>query len=119
MRRTMVQMSQEQLATACHVSAQQIHKYERGHSSIRASRLLQISRVLQTPVSFFYSDVDDNNSMPADLVEMLSDPDCIEAMLAFRRIADPANRARLVDVIKLFASEADAPTMAIEVANSA
>lgn len=122
MRRAMLEMSQEQLAGACHVSAQQIHKYERGHSSIRASRLLQISRILKTPVSFFYSDLDDSSGMPVDLVEILSDPDCIEALLAFRRVTGAKERSRLVDVIKVFATDEDAPdaaTLPTTVANQA
>ncbi|MEM6497081.1 MAG: helix-turn-helix transcriptional regulator [Pseudomonadota bacterium] len=114
MRRAMVHMSQEQLAAACNVSAQQIHKYERGHSSIRASRLLQISRILKTPVSFFYSGADEMNGMPPELVELLSDPDCIDALLAIRKVSDPVSRARLVDVIKVFADEDDGDAVAAD-----
>ena len=107
MRRSMLEMSQEQLATACKVSAQQIHKYERGHSSIRASRLIQIGKVLQTPVAFFYSEVDEQNSMPRDLLDLLSDPTCVRALLAFRQIKSEEDRQKLVDVIKVFAGEDD------------
>lgn len=110
----MVHMSQEQLAASCNVSAQQIHKYERGHSSMRASRLLQISRVLKTPVSFFYSGADEANGMPPELVELLSDPDCIDALLAIRKVTNPENRARLVEVIKVFADDDDLDAAAAE-----
>lgn len=119
MRRTMLQMSQDQLAAACNISAQQIHKYERGRSSIRASRLLQISRILKTPISFFYSDLEQSETMPTDLVGLLADPDNIDALMAFRQVADPASRAKLIEVIRVFADQHDARDDTIKVASTA
>ena len=56
MRRRMLSMSQTELAEAVGVTFQQIQKYEKGTNRISASRLLQISHVLQVPVSFFFED---------------------------------------------------------------
>ena len=54
MRRIMLAMSQEQLAEALGITYQQVQKYERGANRIGASRLQQISHILQVPVAFFF-----------------------------------------------------------------
>jgi len=43
-----------QLAEILGVTSQQIHKYEKGIDRLAASRLLQLSKILDVPVSFFY-----------------------------------------------------------------
>ena len=54
MRRMMLPMSQEKLGGALGLTFQQIQKYEKGTNRIGASRLQQISQILQVPVSFFF-----------------------------------------------------------------
>src|SRR5262245_39987592 len=54
MRRKMLAMSQEKLGAALDLSFQQVQKYERGANRIGASRLQQMSHILQVPVSFFF-----------------------------------------------------------------
>ncbi len=49
-RRTLLGMSQEKLAAAFGVSFQQIQKYERGANRVSASRLHQLTRILNVPV---------------------------------------------------------------------
>src|SRR6202051_4413622 len=53
MRRMMLTMSQEKLGTALGLTFQQVQKYEKGTNRIGASRLQQMSQILQVPVSFF------------------------------------------------------------------
>jgi transcriptional regulator with XRE-family HTH domain len=55
MRRMMLAMSQEKLGDALGLTFQQVQKYEKGTNRISASRLQQISLVLQVPVPFFFS----------------------------------------------------------------
>src|SRR5881275_2415028 len=50
----MLGMSQEKLWYALHLTFQQVQKYEKGTNRIGASRLQQISHILQVPVSFFF-----------------------------------------------------------------
>ncbi|MGB0695684.1 MAG: helix-turn-helix domain-containing protein [Rhodospirillaceae bacterium] len=57
LRRTLLGMSQEQLANAVGVTFQQIQKYERGSNRVSASRLFDISKVLGVPVAFFFEDI--------------------------------------------------------------
>src|SRR5512135_1248802 len=54
MRRMMLSMSQEKLGDALGLTFQQVQKYEKGTNRIGASRLQQISNILQVPVSFFF-----------------------------------------------------------------
>ena len=54
MRRLMLAMSQEKLGFALGLTFQQVQKYERGTNRIGASRLQQISHILQVPVEFFF-----------------------------------------------------------------
>src|SRR6476469_5772122 len=54
MRRMMLGMSQEKLGDALGLTFQQVQKYEKGTNRIGASRLQQISNILQVPVSFFF-----------------------------------------------------------------
>ena len=54
MRRMMLAMSQEKLGESLGLTFQQVQKYEKGTNRIGASRLQQISQILQVPVSFFF-----------------------------------------------------------------
>ena len=54
MRRMMLSMSQEKLGDALGLTFQQVQKYEKGTNRIGASRLQQISNILQVPVAFFF-----------------------------------------------------------------
>jgi transcriptional regulator with XRE-family HTH domain len=50
MRRLMLAMSQEKLGAALGLTFQQVQKYEKGANRIGASRLQQMSHILQVPV---------------------------------------------------------------------
>src|SRR5579862_8012281 len=58
LRRNMLGLSQERLGEAIGLTFQQVQKYERGANRIGASRLYELSRVLDVPVQFFYDDID-------------------------------------------------------------
>src|SRR6186997_1732132 len=58
LRRTLLGLSQEKLGEAIGLTFQQVQKYERGANRIGASRLWDLSRVLDCPVSFFFDDMD-------------------------------------------------------------
>jgi transcriptional regulator with XRE-family HTH domain len=65
MRRMMISMSQEKLGEKLGITFQQIQKYEKGTNRIGASRLQQISQILQVPVSFFFEGAP-TQAAPAD-----------------------------------------------------
>ena len=54
MRRIMLGMSQEKLGEALGLTFQQVQKYEKGTNRVGASRMQQISEILQVPVSFLF-----------------------------------------------------------------
>ncbi len=56
LRRTLLGMSQEKLGDSIGLTFQQVQKYERGANRIGSSRLFELSRVLDVPVSFFFDD---------------------------------------------------------------
>jgi len=55
LRRTLLGMSQERLGEALGLTFQQVQKYERGVNRVGASRLFDLSRVLDVPISFFFA----------------------------------------------------------------
>lgn len=57
LRRTLLGMTQEQLAKAIGVSFQQVQKYERGLNRLSASRLFDVCQALGTSITYFYEDV--------------------------------------------------------------
>ncbi len=56
-RRTLLGMTQIDLGYAQGLTFQQVQKYERGTSRISASRLFELSRVLDVPVNYFFDDM--------------------------------------------------------------
>lgn len=58
LRRSVLGLSQEQLAKMLGLTFQQVQKYERGMNRVSASRLWDVSKVLNIPVSFFFDDMD-------------------------------------------------------------
>src|ERR1700712_1684512 len=57
LRRTLLSMSQERLGDALGLTFQQVQKYERGVNRVGASRLFDLSRILDVPISFFYDNM--------------------------------------------------------------
>lgn len=56
-RRIQLGISQEQLSTRLGLTFQQIQKYEKGVNRIGASRLFEISRLLNVTVKYFYDEI--------------------------------------------------------------
>ncbi len=57
LRRTLLGMSQTDLGKALGVTFQQVQKNERGFNRIGASRLYQLSHVLDVPLLYFFDDM--------------------------------------------------------------
>lgn len=57
MRRKILKLNQKELAEQLGITFQQLQKYEHGINRIGASRLWDLSRVLNVPVSFFFNDM--------------------------------------------------------------
>jgi len=116
MRRKMVAMSQEKLAAALGLTFQQVQKYEKGATRISASRLQQMSHILQVPVEFFFKGAP-NASAPhgsngsafsmAQINDFVSDVDGLRLIRAFMRIDNAALRRRIVMLVQEIAGDDD------------
>ncbi|KZB66690.1 transcriptional regulator [Thalassospira lucentensis] len=113
LRRTLLGMSQEKLGEAIGLTFQQVQKYERGANRVGASRLYDLSRVLEVPVSFFFDDMPDEISSKSvhERREMSESPDpfdndpmnrreTLELVRAYYRITDPTQRKRVFELVK-------------------
>ncbi|PKR59161.1 transcriptional regulator [Thalassospira lohafexi] len=113
LRRTLLGMSQEKLGEAIGLTFQQVQKYERGANRVGASRLYDLSRVLEVPVSFFFDDMPDEISSKSvhERREMSESPDpfdndpmnrreTLELVRAYYRITDPNQRKKVFELVK-------------------
>ena len=116
MRRMMLGMSQEKLGDGLGLTFQQVQKYEKGTNRIGASRLQQISHILQVPVAFFFegaphvhgqSDGMKEAPSPAYVADFLATSEGLALTKAFMRIKEPKVRRRIVDLVKQIAGEDD------------
>ena len=115
----MLGLSQEKLGEAIGLTFQQVQKYERGANRIGASRLYELSRVLDVPVSFFFDDTDpicapavSFAEPPAEVIEFdpLHKPETLELVQAYFAIENTTVRQRLLDLAKALAAESEAIT---------
>lgn len=56
-RRRLIDMTLRQLADACDVSFQQVHKYEAAECSVSAVQLWRIACALDVPITYFFEGV--------------------------------------------------------------
>lgn len=114
MRRMMLGMSQEKLGDSLGLTFQQVQKYEKGTNRIGASRLQQISQILQVPVSFFFEGAPSAQTSgrheatgeapsPAYVSDFLATSDGLALTKAFMRIDDSKLRRRIVDLVEQIA----------------
>ena len=115
MRRMMLGMSQEKLGDALELTFQQVQKYEKGTNRIGASRLQQISHILQVPVAFFFEGAPhfpgggraglEDAPSPTYVSDFLATSDGLSLTKAFMRIPDAKLRRRIVDLVQQIAGE--------------
>ena len=114
MRRMMLSMSQEKLGDALGLTFQQVQKYEKGTNRIGASRLQQISLILQVPVAFFFEGAPappgrpqgmGEAPSPAYVTDFLATTDGLALVKAFTRIENSKLRRRLVELVEEMAGE--------------
>jgi transcriptional regulator with XRE-family HTH domain len=116
MRRMMLSMSQEKLGGALGLTFQQVQKYEKGTNRIGASRLQQISHILQVPVAFFFEGAPTSHPpaegmseapSPSYVSDFLATSDGLALTKAFMEIKEPKLRRRIVDLVEEIAGRED------------
>ena len=112
MRRIMLGMSQEKLGEALGLTFQQVQKYEKGTNRVGASRLQQISEILQVPVSFLFDggpsgvvtgEGSAESASPAYIADFLATSEGLALTRAFTRIPDSKLRRSIVDLVEQIA----------------
>ncbi|WP_165405786.1 helix-turn-helix domain-containing protein [Bradyrhizobium genosp. SA-3] len=105
--RKRIGLSQKELASRLDIVFQQLQKHENGTSRVPASRLYEIARVLNTPISYFFDERESHRR-----VSPLSDISAaigarkgklanqvLELVTAFIRIKDEDARADIVSLV--------------------
>ena len=116
MRRKLLGVSQEQLADSLGLTFQQVQKYERGANRVSASKLYEIAKTLQVPVSFFFdgladpmdgSENDEIGQQAERIVqEFLTTPEGLELAEVFPKIGRGRVRRQVLDLVRAMAEEA-------------
>lgn len=100
--RTLLGMSQERLGAALGLTFQQVQKYERGLNRIGASRLWDISQVLNTPIAFFYEGIsEDTESLsPRHINAQAEIKEASDVMMSLD--TNPLNRRETLELVRAY-----------------
>ena len=120
LRRTLLGLSQEQLGSELNITFQQVQKYERGANRVSASRLWDISQILDTPINYFFDDMSEKTmrGSPRRVSRGIEDKDIggegevrdpmarretLELVRTYYSIETPMVRKRVADMVKVIA----------------
>lgn len=107
LRRKQLSLSQERLAEGLGLTFQQVQKYERGSNRISASKLFEISKLLNVPVSYFFEGIDGPSPPGTDrysqaytniVEQMLAEPNGPQLAEAFLNIRRRSIKKQLVNL---------------------
>lgn len=118
LRRKLLGLSQETLASAVGITFQQVQKYERGVNRVSASRLAEFADALKVPVVYFFEGMNDSGDYMVKSpvksalaepnqsyeVDALSQPETVELLKHFYRCS-PSVRKKITEMIKAMASD--------------
>ncbi len=107
-------MSQEKLGNLLNLTFQQIQKYEKGNNRVSASRLWELARALDVPVSYFFEGLEPEmrtlaatglreEPVPPPIPDPLARRETLELVRAYYRVSDPMVRRKLFELIKAVA----------------
>jgi transcriptional regulator with XRE-family HTH domain len=115
-RRSALRLSQEQLGSAVGLTFQQVQKYEKGVNRISASRLLEISRVLEVDISYFFEGLNEEEKSRLPYTPLLGEQkelyvpvfidqrEVSDLLQAYYRIRNAQVRLHFLDLLKSFGS---------------
>ncbi len=118
-RRTLLGMSQTTLGKIIGVTFQQMQKYEKGTNRISASRLFDLSRVLDVTLEYFLDDMPPEvaasspaqgggkaKKPPSYEADPMAKRETLELVRAYYKITDPQVRKRLYGLAKTMGAAA-------------
>src|SRR5205823_3829121 len=117
LRRTLLGMSQGKLGDAIGLTFQQVQKYERGANRVGSSRLFDLARVLDVPLSYFFGEMSASTSARSPALlrgkaeqkplafqpDPLAKRETLELVRAYYHITDSRVRKRVLELTKSLA----------------
>lgn len=108
-RRWLLNMTQQQLASAVGIKFQQIQKYESGANRISASRLWDLSKALDVPAAYFFEGAENEHAsdtgIPGQLnPSVLEEKETMELVRAYYELEE-IPRKRFLELAKALTSE--------------
>lgn len=103
LRRTILHITQQQMAEMLGLTFQQVQKYEKGMNRVGASRLWDISRVLQVPMGFFFEDMQDEVASKSPRMLNIDSPSALvmhEAVIEPEE--DPMSRVESLELVRAY-----------------
>jgi transcriptional regulator with XRE-family HTH domain len=116
-RRVLVGLSQEKLARMVGITFQQVQKYERGANRIVASRLYQLAKVLDVPVSYFFDEISAMAANDSGVThetpesvdgyghDVMAERETLELVRAYYGIQDDRVRRRAFELLRTLANQ--------------
>ena len=101
-RRTMLGLTQQQLAELIGVTYQQAHKYERGINRVSAGRLYELATVLGVDVNFFFAGLDDADGVAGFSARQRM---CLDLARNFAKIDDERQQDAIAQLARVLARE--------------
>lgn len=113
LRRLMMNVSQERLAELLGLTFQQVQKYEKGVNRVAASRLWDVAKALDVPVSYFFEGLIGSedargmaeNGVDTPIFDLIASPDGAQLAAAYATIDSPRIRRGLLELMRALAED--------------
>jgi len=113
MRRVSIGMSQEKLGDMLGLTFQQVQKYEKGMNRISVARLVEIAKILNVDIDFFFDGIKAGrgeagfaeSGAPPYVADMMSTPEGLQLVRTFAGIKSPRVRKSIVQLVAALASQ--------------
>lgn len=118
LRRTLIGLTQEQLAQGLSITFQQVQKYERGSNRVSASRLWDFSQLLDVEIGYFFEEMssltklnsprliafsDNKIEMDIQAKDTMARRETLELVRTYYSVQDPHVRKRIAEIVKAIA----------------
>ncbi|MDO5603529.1 MAG: helix-turn-helix transcriptional regulator [Paracoccus sp. (in: a-proteobacteria)] len=104
-RRWLIGMTQQQLADQVGIKFQQIQKYETGANRVSASRLWDIGKALDVPVSFFFEGLSEGRTVTAAEDDLFSNKEAMQLIRAYYAMPE-AQRRQIFELARVLSHAA-------------
>lgn len=105
LRRTILGLSQKDLADTAGVSFQQIQKYENGSNSMSSIRLAQLAEYLGVNVDYFFKELELSPKEDSSIDINYTNKDLLEWMRDFQKLGDTDLRKKVSELTRTLAEE--------------